>query len=187
MKTALRQALEGGFLSILASRLINIKPIFALRAAKEIVWAFRLKDFVAVLAKPKRVFLIGKHRAEHHLNHKQEGVKIPDNRRLIAQLNVIRRRVAVERGHRLSEKLLCVLVVAPLVIEQARRENENPIGKLLLQPVAALGISPLKRHIHSGRLAAHRHSERYHRAVVFNIPDGFNSALCDVGFFCREK
>ena len=29
--------------------------------------------------------------------------------------------------------------------------------------------SPLKRHIHSGRLAAHRQSESNHFAVVFNI------------------
>ena len=65
------KTLEGGFLFILASRLVNIKPILALRAAKKIVRAFRLKNFIAVLAKPQRVFLIGQHRAEHHLNHKQ--------------------------------------------------------------------------------------------------------------------
>ena len=71
MKTALRQTLEGVFLFILASRLVYVKPVLALRAAKEVVGALCLKNFVAVLAKPQRVFLIGQHRAEHHLDHKQ--------------------------------------------------------------------------------------------------------------------
>ena len=80
-------------------------------------------------------------------------MEIPNDRRLIAQLDVICRRVAVECRHRLPKKLLCFLVVAPLIIEQACRENENPVGELLLQPVKSLGVSSLKRHIHSGRLA----------------------------------
>ena len=58
MKTALRQTLKGGFLFILASRLVNVKPILALRAAKEIVSALCFKNFIAVLAKPQRIFII---------------------------------------------------------------------------------------------------------------------------------
>ena len=132
------------FLFILVSRPVNIKPVFALRAAKKIVGAFRLKDFVTVLAKPQRIFLIGQHCAEHHLDHQKQRMEIPNDRRLVTQLDVIRRRVAVERGHRLPKKFLCVLVVASLIIEQARRENEYPVGELLLKPVEAFGISPLK-------------------------------------------
>ena len=72
LKTALRHRLEGGFLFILVPRLVNVKPVLALRAAKEIVGAFRLKDLVAVFTKPQRVFAVGQHCAEHHLNHKQK-------------------------------------------------------------------------------------------------------------------
>ena len=101
LKTALRQTLEGGFLFILASRLANIKPVLALRAAKKIVGALSFKDLVAVLAKPQRIFLIGQHSAEHHLNHQKQRVEIPDDCRFIAKLDVIRRSVAVKRRHRL--------------------------------------------------------------------------------------
>ena len=52
LKTVLRQTLEGGFLFILVPRLINIKPILALRAAKEVVRALRLKDLIAALTMP---------------------------------------------------------------------------------------------------------------------------------------
>ena len=76
MKTALRQTLEGGFLFILVSRFVNIKPVLALCTAKEVIGAFCLKDLVAVLAKPQRIFIVRQHSAEYHLNHKQQRVEI---------------------------------------------------------------------------------------------------------------
>ena len=108
------KTLEGGFLFILVSRFVNIKPVFALRAAKEIIGTFRLKDLVAVLTKPQWIFLIGQHCAEYHLNHKQQRMEIPDDRRLIAKLDVIRRCVAVERGH-------CLLSTFEIVINFTSR------------------------------------------------------------------
>ena len=56
MKTALRHRLEGSFLFIFVSRLVNVKPVLALRAAKEVVWTLRLKDLIAALTMPQVMF-----------------------------------------------------------------------------------------------------------------------------------
>jgi len=57
--------------------------ILALRAAKYGAWSACDKGFGTVLAKLNRIFAVGQHETEHHLYAQQQGMKVPDNGRLI--------------------------------------------------------------------------------------------------------
>lgn len=79
--------------------------ILALRAAKYSTWSACNKGFGAVPAKLNRVFTVGQHKAEHHLNTQQQGMKVPNDGRLIQKSYMIGWSDAAKSCHALLHHL----------------------------------------------------------------------------------
>ena len=62
------------------SALVNIIAVFTLRAAKLGVGAAGGENFITMFAGFQRAVRICQHKAEHHLQAQQQGVKIPYDR-----------------------------------------------------------------------------------------------------------
>ena len=79
--------------------------ILALRAAKHSTWSACDKGFGTMPAKLNRVFAVGQHKAEHHLNAQQQGMKIPNDGRLIQKSYMIGWSDAAKSCHALLHHL----------------------------------------------------------------------------------
>ena len=76
---------------------------------------------LTVLAHPQGLRFIRQHEGEHHFYIQQQRMKIPDKHRLVSQLYVIGRCIAVKSLHALSVKHQAFFIKAvPVLIIQER-------------------------------------------------------------------
>ena len=104
--------------------------VLALRAAKYSTWSACDKGFGAVPAKLNRVFAVGQHKAEHHLNSKHERVKIPNDGWLIQKSYMIGWSDAAKRCHALLHHLpgcivQCIII---LIIKETVDIGKRPVN-----------------------------------------------------------
>lgn len=97
------------FFLLLRPALIHVIPVLALRAAELIARTVGDEDLCTVFAQPEGILRVGEHEAEHQLNPEKEGVKIPDDGRLVEKRDVIARRVSVKSRHALPVQLAGIL------------------------------------------------------------------------------
>ena len=101
---------------LLRPALIHVIPVLALRAAELIARTVGDKDLCTVFAQPEGILRVGEHEAEHQLNPEKEGVKIPDDGRLVIEGDVIARRVSVKSRHALPVQLTGILAADFVVL-----------------------------------------------------------------------
>lgn len=128
--------------------------VLALRAAKYSTWSACDKGFGTMPAKLNRIFAVGQHKAEHHLNSKHERVKIPNNRRLIQKSHMIGWSDAAKSCHALLHHLpgFIVQCIIILIIKETVDIGKRPVNELLFHPFISLRIFSLKAHVDRHRL-----------------------------------
>lgn len=95
---------------------------------------------------------------------------------------MVRRRDAFKGCHALPVEVPSVFInrIVILIIQDARGKGEYPVGELLLHPVIAFRVFPLKAHSDRHRLAGHGHHQRHHCPVILHAPHGFHAVLDNV-------
>ena len=79
--------------------LVNIITVLALGTAKLSIGTAGSENFVTMPTGFQGAVRVRQHKAEHHLQAQQQGVRIPYNRRPVQQGNVVGRRDAPESRH----------------------------------------------------------------------------------------
>ena len=158
--------------------------VLALRAAKYSTWSACDKSFGTMPAKLNRVFAVGQHKAEHHLNSKHERVKIPNNRRLIQKGYMISWSDAAKCRHALLHHLpgFIVQCIIILIIKETVDIGKRPVDELLFYPFISLRIFPLKAHVDRHRLICHGQSQCHHNTVILDVPHGLDTTLDHIQF-----
>ena len=112
---------------LLRPALIHVIPVLALRAAELIARTVGDEDLCTVFAQPEGILRVSEHEAEHQLNPEKEGVKIPDDGRLVEKCDVIARRVSVKSRHALPVQLTGIFAVdfEALIIWEAKGEEDS--------------------------------------------------------------
>ena len=102
---------------------------------------------------------------------------------------MIARRVPVKGRHALPVQVPGIFInrIVILVVQEARGEDEDPIGELLLQPVVPLRIFPLEFHVDRHWPVANGHGEGHHGLVALNVPHGFDPSLDHIRLLEGEK
>ena len=90
------------YVAVFPPALVDIVLVLAPWAAKGGVGPAAQKHLLAVLAQAQGLVIVHQHKAEHHLDTQQQGVKIPVNGGLIQQLNVVAGGNPAERSHGLA-------------------------------------------------------------------------------------
>jgi len=73
--------------------------IFTLRRTESGVRVPGYKHLTAMAAQAQRLCLVGQSEAEHHLDAQQQGMEVPNDRRLVQQGYAIGRRGPAESRH----------------------------------------------------------------------------------------
>ena len=99
---------------------------------------------LAIPAHPQRRGLVRHHQRKEHLNSQQQRMKIPNQHRVVVQLDMIGRRIPAEGGKskavRLSIDGILAVFFKIIVIQKRGHELETPVFEYCLQPVIALSV-----------------------------------------------
>ena len=95
---------------------------------------------------------------------------------------MVGRRISTKSRHTLLHDPSGIVIqhIVVLIIEGTVDIGKCPINKLLLHPVIAFSILPLKAHIDCHGLVCHGHGQRHHNAVILNIPHGLYATLDNI-------
>ena len=101
-----------GFLAAFVDVILVLTP----GTAKCSVGSAAQKHLLTVLAQAQGLVIVHQHKAEHHLDTQQKGVKIPVDGGLIQQLDVVAGGDSAERSHGLAIQLPRILINRIIII-----------------------------------------------------------------------
>ena len=165
------------FVLFLPPAFVDIISVFALWAAKFGVGTVGGKYLVAMFAGFQRAVPVCQHETEHHLQAPQQGMKIPYDRRLVQQRDVVGGSDAAERRHPLTVEVTghFVQIIIVIVVEKTGIEGKGQILELLCQPVISFGILPLEAHAHRLGRILHSQGQSQHCPIPRKVPLRFRS------------